>query len=314
MTAPLQADRMQQSPRRPQPALDFYAMLFDRPQSHIEVVSSTRLTRVGARSPLASYIQQIWRRRHFLWADAQAKVTSGTRETMLGTAWLVIKPILDGLTYFLIFGLLLKSSRGIENFLGYLIIGVFLFSFTTRCVTSGATSIRAGRNLIRAFDFPRAALPISVVLREMLNMVPVLAAMAVILAVLPPAEAITWRVILVPGVFALQLVFCTGLALLLARAAAKVPDLNQLISFAMRLWLYGSGVFFSYDQFIDHPTVLTLMAANPMFMVLDMVRDCLLYGVSPAGSTWLALSAWAFGTLIIGFLYFWHGEESYGRL
>ncbi len=295
------------------PRGDLYSMLFAGPPSTTEVVSAGRLTRVGARPPLGVYLGQLWNRRHFLWAEARAKVTSGTRENLLGTVWLVLKPVLDGLTYFLIFGLLLQSSRGIDNFLGYLIVGVFLFSFTTKAVTAGANSIRGGRNLIRAFAFPRASLPISVILRGMLDMIPVLAAMVVILAVLPPAEVFTWRVALVPGVLALQVLFTTGLALFLARCVTVVPDLNQLISFAMRLWLYGSGVFFSYDQFIDHPTALALMEANPMFMVLSMSRDCLLYGVTPALSSWLGLGAWAVGTLVVGFLFFYQGEESYGR-
>ena len=297
--------------RSPRGAL--YSMLFAGPPSTTEVVSAGRLTRVGARPPLGVYLGQLWNRRHFLWAEARAKVTSGTRENLLGTVWLVLKPVLDGLTYFLIFGLLLKSSRGIDNFIGYLIVGVFLFSFTTKAVTGGANSIRNGRNLIRAFSFPRASLPISVILRGMLDMIPVLGAMVVLLAVMPPAEVFTWRVVLVPGVLALQVLFTTGLALLLARCVAVVPDLNQLISFGMRLWLYGSAVFFSYDQFIDHPTALALMEANPMFMVLSMVRDCLLYGVTPALSSWLGLGAWAVGTLVVGFLFFYHGEESYGR-
>jgi len=295
------------------PGGDLYSMLFAGPPSTTEVVSAGRLTRVGARPPLGVYLGQLWNRRHFLWAEARAKVTSGTRENLLGTLWLVLKPVLDGLTYFLIFGLLLKSSRGIENFIGYLIIGVFLFSFTTKAVTSGANSIKNGRNLIRAFAFPRASLPISVILRGMLDMIPVLGAMVVLLALMPPAEVFTWRVALVPAVLALQVLFTTGLALLLARCVAVVPDLNQLISFAMRLWLYGSAVFFSYDQFIDHPTALALMEANPMFMVLSMARDCLLYGVTPALSSWLGLSAWAVGTLVVGFLFFYRGEESYGR-
>jgi teichoic acid transport system permease protein len=295
------------------PRGDLYSMLFAGPPSTTEVVSAGRLTRVGARPPLGVYLGQLWNRRHFLWAEARAKVTSGTRENLLGTLWLVLKPILDGLTYFLIFGLLLRSDRGIDNFLGYLVIGVFLFSFTTRCVTGGAKSISAGKNLIRAFTFPRASLPLAVVLREMLNMVPVLAAMMAIIVVLPPAEVFTWRVALVPVALALQVLFVTGLALLLARCVSVLPDLNQLIGFATRLWLYGSAVFFSYERFLEHPTILALMEANPMFMVLDIVRDCLLYGVTPALSSWLGLSAWAVGTLIVGFLYFYRGEESYGR-
>lgn len=290
-----------------------YGLLFGRSHTTTEVVSAGTLTRVGARPSLPAYVRQLWKRRHFLWAESRAKVTSGTRENLLGTAWLVLKPVLDALTYFLIFGLLLKSSRGIDNFLGYLVIGVFLFSFTTRCVTGGARSVLAGRNLIRAFAFPRVSLPIAVVLREVINLVPVLGAMVAVLLVLPPVEVLTWRVALIPGVLALQILFATGLAMLLARWASALPDLNQLIGFATRLWLYGSAVFFSYDQFIDHPTALVLMEANPMFMVLDMVRDCLLYGQTPALQSWLWLGAWALGTFVVGFLVFWQGEESYGR-
>ncbi|WP_159793756.1 ABC transporter permease [Puerhibacterium puerhi] len=278
-----------------------------------EVVQAGRLSRVGARPSLGSYLRQLWARRHFLWAEARAKVGSGTRDTILGQVWLVAKPVLDGLVYFVIFGLILNSDRGITNFLGYLVIGIFLFSFTTECVTGGARSIQSGRNLIRAFSFPRASLPISVVLRAVLNLVPTLVAMFAILLLLPEQEVWTWRAALLPVVLLLQTLFVTGLALLLARATAKVPDIAQLIPYLMRFWLYGSAVFFSYEQFLDHPTVLAVMQANPMFMVLDAARDCLLYGVTPALSTWLGLTAWAVGTLVVGFLVFWQGEESYGR-
>jgi teichoic acid transport system permease protein len=292
---------------------DLYAELFGRSSGVLEVVSTGRLTQVGARPPIRTYLAQLWSRRHFLWAEARAKVTSGTRETLLGQAWLVIKPIMEGIAYFLIFGMLLDSSRGIENFLGYLVIGVFLFQFATQCVTGGAKSIQSGRNLIRAFTFPRASLPISVVLRGILNLAPTLAAMFVILLLFPEDESWTAAALLFPVVLALQTLFLTGLALLVARLGSILPDLNQLIGVAMRFWLYGSAVFFSIDRFEKYPWIVGLMEANPMYMVLDAARDTLLYGAVPALSTWLGLGAWALGTLAAGFLFFWKGEESYGR-
>lgn len=290
-----------------------YAELFEKEPAVLEVVSAGRLTPVGARPPIRTYLTQLWDRRHFLWAEARAKVTSGTRETLLGQAWLVVKPIMEGIAYYLIFGMLLSGSRGIENFLGYLVIGVFLFQFTTQCVTGGARSIQSGRNLIRAFTFPRASLPISVVLRGVLNLVPTLAAMFLILLTLPEQERWTGAALLFPVVLALQTLFVTGLALLLARLTSMVPDLNQLISVAMRFWLYGSAVFFSIERFEQYPWIVGLMEANPMYMVLDAARDCLLYGAVPAVSTWVGLSAWALGTLAVGFVFFWKGEETYGR-
>lgn len=292
---------------------DLYAELFGKQASTLEVVSTGRLTQVGARPPIRTYLAQLWKRRHFLWAEARAKVTSGTRETLLGQAWLVINPMLNGLAYYLIFGKVLNSSRGIENFLGYLIIGVFLFQFATQCVTGGAKSIASGRNLIRAFSFPRASLPISVVLRGILNLVPTLGAMFVLIILLPDKENWNAAAAFFPAVLLLQVVFVTGLALLMARAASALPDLNQLISVLMRFWLYGSAVFFSIDRFKDYPWIVGIMEANPMYMVLDASRDTLLYGVMPELSTWIGLGAWAVGMLVVGFLVFWRAEESYGR-
>ncbi|WP_278235348.1 ABC transporter permease [Isoptericola sp. AK164] len=292
---------------------DLYKEIFTGQQAALEVVSTGRLSQVGARPPIGTYLKQLWGRRHFLWAEARAKVTSGTRETLLGQAWLVISPILNGLAYYLIFGLILNTSRGIENFLGYLVIGVFLFQFTTQCVTNGAKSIQSGRNLIRAFSFPRASLPISVVLRSMLNLVPTLAAMLLIIVLLPPAEAWTTASLLFPIVLVLQVMLATGLALLFARMTTVIPDLSQLLGVAMRIWLYASAVFFSIDRFAEYPSIVGIMEANPMFMVLDAARDCLLYATVPDAGTWIGLSAWSVGALVVGFLFFWQGEESYGR-
>lgn len=283
----------------------------ERPR--VESVSLDGLRPVGRRPSLATYLSKLWDRRHFIVADSQARVSSSTRQLVLGNLWLVLKPVLDGTVYLLIFGILLQTNRGIENFIGYLLIGVFMFSFTARCLNSGASSVAAGRNLIRSFSFPRVSLPIATVLRETLNTVPGILAMMVLIIAIPPHAEITWRWALFPGVLALQIVFNLGIAMVAARVVAKVRDLTNVISFLTRFWLYGSAVFFSYDRFVDHPTILALMQVNPLFIVLDMTRDLLLYGQTPAVSSWLILGAWAIGALVVGLVVFWRGEESYGR-
>lgn len=279
----------------------------------VEVVAPGDLTRVGARPTLGRYLVLLWERRSFLWHEARAKVTSGVRETLLGQAWLVVRPVLDGLAYFVVFGLLLDVHRGIPNFLGYLLVGTFLFAFTSQCVTAAGRSIHANRNVIRAFTFPRASVPFSVVLQGLVSLVPAMVAMLGLLLVLPERASWTWHALLFPLVLALQALFVTGVCLVVARLGAALPDVNQLIAVLLRFWFYGSGVFFSFDRLGLPPAVLDLVRVNPMFLVLDAARDCLLYGRAPAGGTWLLLGGWASGALVVGFLVFWRGEESYGR-
>lgn len=285
-----------------------------RPQI-TETVRLAGLQPVYRRPPLAEYLEQLWDRRHFIRADARGRVVSGTRGMVLGMGWLVLRPLLDGLAYYLIFGMLLGTSRGIDNFVGYLLVGIFLFQFTSRCLIQGAQSVVSGKNLVKAFTFPRAALPVAAVVREVLTMVPVLGVMIALVLALAPGEEITWRWALFPLIFVLQTGFSFGIALMAARMTARLPDLTHVITIFTRFWFYASGVFFSFDAYLaDHPELQFVLELNPMFLVLDMSRDVLLYGVTPEPHTWGLLALWSVIASVGGLVYFWRGEERYGSV
>jgi len=245
--------------------------------------------------------------------DARARVQSGNKRDRLGSAWLLLDPLLNGIGYFLIFGLLLGASRGIENFIGYLIIGVFLFQMSSRAIVSGARVIPTNRNVIQAFNFPRATLAVAVNIRELLANIPVIIMMLLMILVIAPAEEITWRWLLLVPAVGLQLVFNLGAGLLLAPLVAKVNDVVHVISFAMRFWMFASCVMFSIDRYDSVPIIKAIVEANPLYLVLDIVRSSVLYAQTPGWQSWAGLAAWALGTVVVGMLAFWKGEESYGR-
>lgn len=283
--------------------------------SSIPSVSSEGLVPVGRRTSLRSYLAALWNRRHFIIAESRAKMSSSTRKNILGYGWLFLNPLLSVLAFWFIFGFILQTSRGVPNFLGFLVVGVFFFGFTGKCMTGGTGAIRSGASMIKGFQFPRAALPLSTVVRNFLDFMPTLLVMVIVLAIVPPLEVITWRVILVIPVIILQTIFNVGLACFLARLGHKVPDLSNFMSIVSRFWLYGSGVFFSIeDRLGNHPALLEAMQYNPMHAYLTLVRNSLLYGVDSDPKMWIVGTVWAFGLLIVGFLFFWRGEENYGRL
>lgn len=276
-------------------------------------IPSWALGPVGRRMPLGTYVEQLWRRRYFILAESRSKITGPAGRNLLGYGWLVLNPLLNGLGFYIIFGVILDTSRGIENFVGYLVIGVFFFQFTMRCVTGGTQAIRNGKSMIRAFAFPRAALPITVIVREVLNFIPTFVVLVILIAVVPPVENLTWRVALVVPAFVCQVLFAMGCAFFLARLGHVLPDISNLVSVFSRFWLYASGVFFSIDRFVDQPWLQTLMKLNPMYAFLQIYRDSILYGVTSPLPLWLLAVGWSFTLLIFGFLYFYWGEESYGR-
>ncbi|MBG6218707.1 teichoic acid transport system permease protein [Arthrobacter sp. CAN_A6] len=278
--------------------------------THIDL---TRLTRVGAKPPFLKYLTALWSYRHFIYFDAKASVQTGNSQDRLGSVWLILNPVLNGLTFYLIFGVLLQTSRGVENFIGYLIIGVFLFQMTSRAISTGARAVRTNLKVIQAFNFPRAALLFAVNVRELLTSVPVILTMLLLILLFSPEEEITWLWFLMVPALLLQTAFNLGIGLILARLVARVNDIANVIGFAMRLWMYASCVMFSIQLFDPYPAMRAAIELNPLYQVLTIVRQSVLYAEVPSWESWAILTAWALGALVIGLVFFWNAEESYGR-
>jgi teichoic acid transport system permease protein len=278
-----------------------------------ELAQQYGLASISARPGLRQYLRQIWARRHFLVAFSNARMTSLYSRTRLGQLWQLITPLLNAGVYLLLFGVLLNTSRGVDNFVAFLVIGVFIFNFTQRSVRHGADSVSRNLGLIRALHFPRATLPLAYTLTELQQLVGAMVVMAGV--VLFTGEPITLRWLLVPVAVALQSVFNAGVALIAARAVAEAPDLNKVLPFFLRTWLYMSGVFYSIPvqagRFPDW--VRVVLEVNPAAVYIDLVRTALLTEHDPLPYSWPLAAGWAVVALVIGFIYFWRAESLYGR-
>src|SRR5690625_2903118 len=123
---------------------------------------------------------------------ARARSYSKYQRDYLGQAWTVLDPLLLGGVYYVVFGVLLKTTRGVENFPAFLVVGIFIFFSFSSTITAGANSIINNVDLVRAISFPRAVLPLSVALAETLRLLPAIFVMFVIVVVTGEPLVWTW--------------------------------------------------------------------------------------------------------------------------
>ncbi|MEU2876929.1 MULTISPECIES: ABC transporter permease [unclassified Streptomyces] len=272
----------------------------------------------GARPPLREYVRQLWGRRHFILAFSQAKLTAQYSQAKLGQVWQVATPLLNAAVYYFIFGLILKANRGMSHgsYIPFLVTGVFVFTFTQSSVMAGVRAISGNLGLVRALHFPRAALPISFALQQLQQLLFSMIVVFVVTIAFGSYPGLSWLLI-VPAL-ALQLLFNSGLALILARLGAKTPDLAQLMPFVMRTWMYASGVMFSISSVLAGKPewLIRAMQANPAAVYMDLVRFALIDGYDSAHLSphiWPLAVFWAVVFFAGGFVFFWKAEERYGR-
>ncbi len=281
------------------------------------------LSQSAARPPIRQYIGQLWQRRHFIWTFASSKSISMYTTARLGQLWQVLTPLLNAGVYYLIFGVLLKTSRGIPDFIPFLVTGVFVFTFTQRSVNTGAKSVGDNLSLIRALHFPRASLPFAYVILELQQLMMSLVVLFIIVLAMGEPLTVDW-LLLIP-VILLQLSFNIGVSLVVARLGAFARDITQLLPFLLRTWFYFSGVIFSVAHleasFKNHPWVVKVLEINPGYVYVELSRHALLAKYRnyvedlhhSTGHLWWYALIWAVVMFIGGFLFFYRAEERYGR-
>lgn len=282
-----------------------------RTQTRARVVRTTGLVRMNTKPSLTRYVNDIYNRRRFILTDARFRALRSTQDYRFWRFWIIVTPLINAAMYGFLFGVLLKTSRGIDNFIGFVVIGVTFFGFLTSLMNSGQKIIRSSRGFIQAFAFPRAALMASQSLRLFYDNIPP-ATIAIIVGLAAQwGTAPGWTLALVIPLFLLLHLFGTGIALFVARIAAFFPDISALLRFFTRAWFYTSGVFFSIDRWVEQPVVASLMQMNPAYVFLQAIRGAALYSAAPTLEEWMTILSWSAGTFIFGLVFFWQAESRY---
>ena len=203
---------------------------------------------INAPVSAGDYLRDMWGRRAFTMAMPMEQVRSTHQNTLLGNVWHLANPVLSVAVYYLVFGVFLNVSRGIDNYLLWLTVGVFAYQLTSRSVQTGATSIPANQGLMRSMRFPRALLPVSSVLADLLTFgfqLVVLCGVAIV-----TGQGLSRNLIALPVIIAVHTALNLGGAFFTARLNDSFRDVQQLIPFFFRLLMYLSGVMFPVRQYL----------------------------------------------------------------
>jgi len=271
------------------------------------------LTSVNVQLPTREYLVDMWDRRDFAVAVPLEELRSQHKTTLLGNVWHLGNPLLTVAVYYFVFGKLLNTDKGIDNFLLWLTIGVFAFRLTASSVLGGATSISANKGLIRAIKFPRALLPISVVFSRAMTFgieLSLIAGLTVVSGV-----GLSRRLLLLPLVIIIHTALNLGGAFVASRLNEAYRDIQQIIPFVFRLLTYLSGVMFPIEKYLGGGIgrgAKLVISLNPILRIIELYRWVFLGTPINARATMISIGI-SFGLLLFGFRYFRAAEWRYGR-
>ena len=254
--------------------------------------------RVGL-PPLGSYLRELWKRREFALELSRTELRAQHYNTLFGQLWLILSPLLLACVYFVLVDILRARTGGIV-FFAHLMAALFAYYFVTDAIRQAVRSVVGGGRLILNTAFPRLLLPVASVITAFWRFLPTILIFLPVFFVadLPVGPHLLW---LIP-VFALFAVLATGLAALVAAGQVYFRDLKNFLTYALRLWLYGSPILYLAAEVPDRYQFLLVL--NPLAPLLTAWSDVIDLGRAPDPADLAIGAAWAFAFFIAGALFF----------
>ena len=195
----------------------------------------------------------------------------------LGYLWWILEPLLYVAVFYVVFNIVLESSRA--DFLVFLMCGKMPFIWFSKTVTQASNSIVANKNLIGKIDVPKILFPLGKVQEGLYRQVAVFSVLFLLIGFYGFLPSALWFWMLpIVLVNYLLIVACSFIGAFLV---CFFRDISLLISLAMVFLLFTSGVFWDVRTLPNAEMAQLILDVNPIAFLLDAYRGVLMQGRAP---------------------------------
>jgi ABC-2 type transport system permease protein len=202
-----------------------------------------------------------------LWLTARTEFRLGYHGTFLGFAWSFARPLLLFAILLAVFTQVFRLGSSVENYAPMLLLNILLFQFFSEATEQASTSVVRSESVVRKMQFPRLAIPLSVVLTNLLQLM--LSLVVVFGFILIYGVEPLWTWLLFPVGLLVLIVLTTAMAMLLSTLYVWVRDIGIIWAVAGTALFYGAPILYPIEvapeKFSD---VIMLNPLTPIFLQL----------------------------------------------
>lgn len=228
-----------------------------------------------------------------------------------GLFWTVIHPLLMMLTYYFVFGVVLRTrfgeDTGSSGFLMYFLAGMAPWLAVSEAVGRAPGVVLDHASFVKKLLFPVEILPVTLVLSGLFSEAFGVAIFVGAMAVFGYPFSAT--ALLLPLVLIPQFLLTLGLCWLLAALGVFFRDLSQIIGFLLTVWFFTTPICYSEGSLPQN--YLWLFELNPMFVLVRAYRAIFLEAAAPAWTPLALVTVVGAATFVAGHALFYKLKRSF---
>ncbi len=253
------------------------------------------------------YWKDLWRYRELFYILSWRDIKVRYKQTVLGAAWSIIRPLLTTIIFTIVFSKIAKlDNPGNAPYALMVFAGMLPWQFFSNALSESSNSLIGNANLITKVYFPRLIIPASSVITSLVDFA--ISFLILIVMMFWYHYIPSWHIVFLPVFIILAFLCAFGVGLYLTAVNVKYRDFRYIIPFIIQFGLYITPVGFSSS--VIGEKWKSLYALNPMVGIIDGFRWCIL-GNPMNWNSFIFSVLVILVFLIIGVTYFRKMEKSF---
>jgi len=238
-----------------------------------------RITIISSKNIKQQYWSDLWSYRELFYFLSWKDVLVRYKQTVIGVAWSVIRPLLTMIVFVLIFSKIAKlPSEGDAPYAIMVFAALIPWQFFSNALADSGNSLVDNAEMVGKIFFPRVILPVSSIIVSLLDFCISFVILLFLMLWYQFVPNIT--ILLLPFFLLLAVINALGLGLWLSALNVTYRDFRYIIPFIVQFGLYLSPVGFSSSIVPEQWRLL--YSLNPMVGVIDGFRWAILGGENTA--------------------------------
>ena len=218
-------------------------------------------------------ISELWRYRDLILLLVRRDFVAIYKQTILGPIWFFLQPLFTTLIFTIVFGNIAKiPTDGIPHILFYM-SGVVAWTYFSDCMTKTSNTFIANAGIFGKVYFPRLAVPISIVISNLLTFAIqftlFLAFLVYFIAMGSSVQPTIW-ILVIPLLLIQMAALGLGIGILISSMTTKYRDLTFAVGFGVQLWMYATPIVYPLSQIPANWQ--WVFALNPMAAIVEVFR------------------------------------------
>jgi len=227
---------------------------------------------VEARGAERQYWKDLWRYRELFYFLAWRDILVRYKQTVVGVAWAVIRPLLTMVALTFVFGKLAKMPSGGVPYPILVFCGMLPWQFFAAAFAESGNSLVSNAGMITKVYFPRLVVPVSSVITSFVDFL--ISGVLMVFMMLYFGYMPGPSLLILPAFVALAFATAFGAGLWVSALMVRYRDFRYIIPFVVQFGLYVSPVGFSSSVVPEEWRML--YSLNPMVGVIDGFRWAIL--------------------------------------